>query len=201
MKILLTGFEPFGGEEINPSYEVIKRIPDTIEGCEIIKLELPTVFQESFDILKESLEQNQPDVVLSIGQAANRYGITVEKVAVNLIDSKIPDNHGNQPIDAVIREDGENAYFSNIPVRTIVDNIKGVGIPADISYTAGTYVCNYVLYQGLYWCNHINQDMKAGFIHVPFATEQGAKKDKMVPTMSMEDMRRALEVTIKTIIK
>ncbi|BCN30009.1 pyroglutamyl-peptidase I [Anaeromicropila herbilytica] len=200
MKILLTGFEPFGGEEMNPSYEIIKRMPDTIEGCEIIKLELPTVFQESFIVLKEAMDLYQPDVVLSIGQAANRFGITVEKVAINLVDSKIPDNQGNQPRDMIIREDGETAYFSNIPVRAIVDNMKEAGIPADISYTAGTYVCNYILYQELYCCNHINKDMRAGFIHVPYATVQGAKKERMVPTMSMDDMKRALEVAIKTII-
>lgn len=201
MKILITGFEPFGGEEMNPSYEAVKNLPDQIEGVEVIKMQIPTTFEDSMVSIERAIEKYNPEVVLNIGQAANRYGITIERVAINLIDSKIPDNKGEQPVDQVIKEDGENAYFTNLPVKEIVQNIKSAGIPAAISYTAGTYVCNYVFYQNMYACNKGGIDRKIGFIHVPYATIQGANKNIGVPTMSIRDMTEALEITIKTIIQ
>ena len=128
MKILVTGFDPFGGEATNPAIESVKLLPDTIEGAEIEKLEIPTVFHKSSDIMEEKIAQYKPDVVLCIGQAGGRFGITPERVAINQDDARIEDNEGNAPIDEAIREDGEPAYFSTLPIKAMVKEIQEAGI-------------------------------------------------------------------------
>ena len=150
MKVLVTGFDPFGGEKVNPAYEAVKLLPDTIAGAEIIKIEIPTVFTRSAEVLEEAIQKYRPDVVLDVGQAGGRSCMTVEKVAINLKEARIPDNDGEQPFDEPIREDGETAYFSTLPVKAMVENMRAHGIPAHISYTAGTYVCNCIMYNALY---------------------------------------------------
>ena len=146
MKILVTGFDPFGGEKINPAIESVKRLPDIIAGAEIIKLEIPTVAKKSLQKIDETIEKYNPDVILSIGQAGGRFDITVERVGINIDDFRIADNEGNQIIDEPVFPDGDSAYFSNLPVKSMVENIRKQNIPASVSYTAGTFVCNYVLY-------------------------------------------------------
>ena len=147
MKILVTGFDPFGGEPTNPAIESVKRIDDNIEGAEIIKLEIPTVFHKAADVVEAKIKEVKPDVVLSIGQAGGRYGIAVERVAINQDDARIEDNEGNQPIDVAIREDGAPAYFSTLPIKAMVEEIKKENLPANVSNTAGTFVCNHIMYQ------------------------------------------------------
>ena len=120
MKILVTGFDTFGGEPTNPAIESVKRIDDNIEGAEIIKLEIPTVFHKAADVVEAKIKEVKPDVVLSIGQAGGRYGITVERVAINQDDARIEDNEGKQPIDVAIREDGAPAYFSTLPILSLI---------------------------------------------------------------------------------
>lgn len=200
MKILVTGFDPFGGESINPALEAVKKLPDTISGAQIIKQEIPTVFERSIKVLEDAIKEHEPDVVLSVGQAGGRYDITVEKVAINLQDARIPDNDEAQPIDKKVFEDGENAYFATIPVKAIVDNINKAGIPASVSYSAGTYVCNNIMYAGLYLINKKYPHIRGGFIHVPFIPEQAIGK-KNAPTMSVSDITKALKEAIKTIVK
>ena len=200
MKILVTGFDPFGGEKVNPALEAVKKLPDTIAGAEIIKLELPTVFNKSINVLDIALDEIKPDVVLSVGQAGGRFDITVEKVGINLQDASIPDNDKEQPIDKKVFEDGENAYFATIPVKKIVENINKIGIPASISYSAGTYVCNNIMYAGLYYINKKYPNMKGGFIHLPFITEQAVGK-KNTASMSLNNIVSALEEAIKTIVE
>lgn len=200
MKILVTAFDPFGGEKVNPALEAVKKLPDTISGATIIKQELPTVFKRSICTLEKAIDDNNPDVVLSIGQAGGRYDITVEKVGINLQDARIPDNDNEQPIDEKIFEDGDTAYFATIPVKKIVDNMNEKGIPASISYTAGTYVCNNIMYAGLYFINKKNPQMRGGFIHVPFITEQAVGK-KNTPSMSLDNIVTALEIAVKTIVE
>ena len=146
MKILVTGFDPFGGEPINPAIESVKLLPDTIEGAEIIKLEIPTVVHKSLQVIHEAIQKHDPDMILSIGQAGGRSDLTVERVGINMDDCRIKDNEGNQPIDEPVFADGDAAYFSNLPIKAMVNEIRKNEIPASVSNSAGTFVCNHVLY-------------------------------------------------------
>ena len=199
MKILVTGFDPFGGEETNPAIESVKRIDENIEGAEIIKLEIPTVFHKASDVVEAKIKEVKPDVILSVGQAGGRYGITVERVAINEDDARIEDNEGNQPIDVKIREDGAPAYFASLPIKAMVGEIKKENIPASVSNSAGTFVCNHIMYQDLYLAEKYG-DIKAGFIHVPFLTEQVVDKPNTA-SMSLDDIVRGLNAAIRAIVK
>lgn len=201
MKILVTGFDPFGGEKINPAYEAVKLIPDKISNGDIIKLEIPTVFARSALVVEKAIEEYKPDVVLNVGQAGGRSSITVEKVAINLAEARIPDNDGDQPIDQMLQQDGENAYFSTLPVKAIVKNIREHGIPANISYTAGTYVCNSIMYNVLYMTHKKYTNIRAGFIHVPYSTEQAVLQKDGIPSMPVATIAKALEYAIEAIIE
>ena len=198
MKVLITGFEPFGGEPINPAWEAVKRLPDNIDGVEIVKLQIPTVFKKSAKKLFENIDTVKPDVVICVGQAGGRYEFCVERVAINLDDGRIPDNEGYQPVDVKVFEDGENAYFSNLPIKAMVEEVKKAGIPAAVSNTAGTYVCNHIMYSLLYYINKNNLNIKGGFIHVPYITEQVLDK-KNTPYMDLNTITRALETSIKAV--
>ncbi|HOK63327.1 MAG TPA: pyroglutamyl-peptidase I, partial [Soehngenia sp.] len=150
MKVLVTGFDPFGGEKVNPAFEAVKRLDDKIAGAQVIKVEIPTVFRKSIEILDKKIDEEKPDVVICVGQAGGRFDMTVERVAINISDASIEDNEGNMPIDEKIFEDGENAYFSSLPIKAIVSNMRNEKIPASVSNTAGTYVCNHIMYGLLY---------------------------------------------------
>lgn len=149
MKVLITGFDPFGGEKINPAWEAVRALPDNIDGIEVVKLQIPTVFKKSAKKLFENIDSVKPDVVICVGQAGGRYEFSVERVAINVDDGRIPDNDGYQPVDSPVFEDGENAYFSTLPIKAIVEEVKKAGIPAAVSNTAGTYVCNHIMYLSL----------------------------------------------------
>ncbi len=200
MKILLTGFDPFGGETVNPAYEAVKLVPENIKGMEIIKLEVPTVFRKGPAYIIEKIRETKPDIVLSIGQAGGRSAITVEFVGINHLDASIPDNEGFQPDGEKIVDKGENAYFSTLPVKAIAENIRANGYPAFISYTAGTYVCNEVLYTVLHYAKEHAPQLKAGFIHVPFALGQVIDKRDGTPSMSVRDIAKAIEHAIEAIV-
>ena len=199
MKILITGFDPFGGEKTNPAIESVKRIDENIEGAEIHKLEIPTVFHKAADKIEEKIKEIKPDVILSVGQAGGRYDLTVERVAINQDDARIPDNEENQPIDVKIREDGKNAYFATIPIKAMVEEIKKENIPASVSNSAGTFVCNHVMYQDLYLAEKYG-NIKAGFIHVPFLPEQVLDK-KDTASMSLDDIVKGLNAAVRAIVK
>ena len=198
MKLLLTGFTPFDGETINPALEAVKRVKSEIAGMEIVKLEVPTVFGESVQLVAEAIEREQPDFVLSVGQAGGRVAVTPERVAINVDDARIPDNAGQQPIDVPIFADGENAYFATLPVKAMAEAIREAGLPSALSNSAGTYVCNHLMYGVLYHLNRHHKDAKAGFIHVPYIPEQTADKPG-VPSMPLDDIVRALEAAIAAI--
>lgn len=200
MKILITGFDPFGGEKINPALEAVKNLPGQIAGAEIIKLELPTVFGKSAELLYKKMKEFNPDVILNIGQAGGRFDISLERVAINLDDARIPDNEGKQPLDETIRSDGSPAYFSSLPIKAIVENIKTNGIPASVSNTAGTFVCNHIMYQNLYFIEKEFPGSIGGFVHIPFLPDQVVTKAKE-PSMSLADITRALELAIETIVE
>lgn len=199
MKALVTGFDPFGGESINPSWEAVKSIKNTIAGAEIIKLQLPTVAYKSISQLHNKMVELNPDIVISVGQAGGRAGITPERVAINITDARIPDNEGNQPIDEVIFEDGDTAYFSNLPVKAMVQAIRDAGFPSSLSNTAGTYICNHVMYGILYYIQKEFPNTRGGFIHVPFATSQVADKPEM-PSMEIANITTALEAAIQAAV-
>lgn len=198
MKILLTGFDPFGGESINPSYEAIKKITINNPSVEVIKKELPTVFKKAIVVLDETIESVKPDVVVCTGQAGGRFDISLERVGINIVDARIPDNDGDQPIDEKIFKDGQEAYFSTIPIKAIVKHMRENGIPASVSNTAGTFVCNYILYGAMYLIDKKYPAIKGGFVHVPFLPEQVTEKVN-TPSMSLENITLAFEVMIETI--
>lgn len=194
MKIIVTGFDPFGGETINPSIECVKALPE-IEGVELIRLELPTVFKESAKRLNEVINDVKPDAVLSVGQAGGRPGITMERIAINVDDARIPDNISQQPIDEAIQLDGEAAYFTTLPIKRIVKAIREAGISAEVSNSAGTFVCNHIMYQSLFAATKADKPFKAGFMHIPFIPEQTTDK----PSLPLEESTRALQIAIETI--
>lgn len=198
MDILVTAFDPFGGEKINPALEVVKRLDTNIGAHTITKLEIPTVFHESKDVIAQKLAQQHFGAVLAIGQAGGRFEITPERVGINIDDARIADNKGNQPIDVAIQPDGAPAYFSNLPVKTMTEAIKAEGIPAKLSNTAGTFVCNHVLYQLGYLADTQFTDLLFGFIHVPFIPEQVTTKPE-TPSMSIDTMTKGLTAAIKVI--
>lgn len=196
-KLLLTAFTPFDGERINPALEAVKLVKDKIGKLKIVKLEVPTVFGKSIDTVREAIERERPDFVLSIGQAGGRAEITPERVAINLDDARIPDNEGNQPIDEPIFPDGENAYFSTLPVKAMVEAIRKEGLSSSLSNSAGTYVCNHLMYGVLYYLDK-RPSMKAGFIHVPYIPEQ-VKDKKGMPALPLSDIVRGLEAAIQAV--
>ena len=194
MKIIVTGFDPFGGEKINPSIECVKALPE-IEGVELFRVELPTVFKESAIRLNEVINDVKPDAVLCVGQAGGRPGVTMERIAINVDDARIPDNISQQPIDEVIQLDGEAAYFTTLPIKRIVNAIRKAGIPAEVSNTAGTFVCNHIMYQALFAATNADKSFKAGFMHIPFIPEQTTDK----PSLPLEESTKALQIAIETI--
>ncbi len=199
MKILITGFEPFGGESVNPAYEAVKLLPDMAGDIQIVKMEIPTVFGEAGKVVETGILQHQPDAVICVGQAGRRADIGVERVAINLVEASIPDNAGNQPMDVKVQEDGDTAYFATIPVKAMIKNIKDHGIPASISYTAGTYVCNSVMYDLLYLIDRKYPSIRGGFIHVPYATEQGVGKPVGTATMELSTISKALLYALEAV--
>ena len=199
MKILITAFEPFGGEKVNPALEAMKLLPDKIGEAQILKLELPTVFKKSIEKVWQHIDEYEPDIVISLGQAGGRACISIERVAINIDDTTMADNEGNMPVDQPIFKDGENAYFSNLPIKNMVEDIKKAGIPANISNTAGTYVCNHVMYGILYKIHKEKLDIKAGFIHVPFIPEQVVNKPERA-SMSLENIVKAVEIACKVLV-
>lgn len=195
MNILVTAFDPFSKEKTNPALEAVKLLPETIGEHTITKLEIPTVFNESVEAIKQQLKIETYDAVLAIGQAGGRFDLTPERVGINVDDARIADNKGNQPIDEVIQEDGAPAYFSNMPVKRLTQAIKDAGVPASLSNTAGTFVCNHVLYQLGYLHATTFPYIQFGFIHVPFIPEQVTNKPN-TPSMALDTIVKGLEAAI-----
>ena len=199
MKILVTGFDPFAGEKVNPALEAVKSLPSEIHGAEIHWVEIPTVFYRSAEVLEAEIVRFQPDAVLCIGQAGGRASLTPERVAINQDDARIPDNQGNQQIDTPIRLDGQAAYFSTLPIKAMVQAIKEEGLPATVSNTAGTFVCNHLMYQALYLADKKFPHMRAGFMHIPYMTEQVINKPNTA-SMNLTEIVRGIEAAIGAIV-
>ena len=200
MKILVTGFDPFGSDKINPAIEAVKKLPDTIKGAKIIKLEIPTVFNKSAQVVHQAIVKEQPDYVLNVGQAGGRSALTPERVAININDGRIPDNDGYQPLDEPIQPDGDTAYFTQLPIKAMAKAIRAAGLPAIVSNTAGTYVCNHIFYQVQYMRTKEFPKLKAGFIHIPFLPEQVITRPNQ-PSMALADIIKGLTAAIGAIVE
>lgn len=198
MKILVTAFDPFGGESVNPAQEAVRALPATIAGAQIVTAEVPTVFGAAIERAVEAIEQHRPDAVLCVGQAGGRFEVTPERVAINIDDARIPDNAGQQPIDEPIVADAAPAYFATLPVKAMVQAIREAGLPSSLSNTAGTFVCNHIMYGVLHHLATACPDVRGGFIHVPFIPEQVVTKPS-TPAMSLADITRALGAAIGAI--
>lgn len=199
VKLLLTGFEPFGGETVNPAQDALALVPDRIGTLGIVKLILPVVFGKSIAELRAALREHRPDAVLCIGQAGGRMEVTPERVALNLIDARIPDNENNQPADEPIFADGPAAYFATLPVKDMAAAIRIAGLPARVSNTAGLFVCNHVMYGALYHLAHELPGAIGGFMHVPYTPEQAARQATAQPSMATADIARAIVAAIGAI--
>ena len=193
-KLLITGFDPFGGENINPSWEAVKELPDHIGDWQITKMEIPTVFGAAADQVIAAAEGLQPNAILCIGQAGGRAAVTPEVVAINLQEARIPDNLGNQPMNIPVVKGGPAAYFATVPVREMVQAIQAANIPAALSYSAGTFVCNDLLYRLLHHFD--GTATQAGFIHVPYLPQQ-AKENQ--PSLPQEKIVEALQLAISVL--
>jgi pyroglutamyl-peptidase len=192
-KLLITGFEPFGGETINPSWEAVSRLPDVVGSFRLTKLQIPVVFGKAADLVARTAEELRPDVILCIGEAGGRNAITPEFVGINLRHAPIPDNDGNQPQDEPILLGGKTAYFSTLPVRKMCEAIKASGVPSQASYSAGAYVCNDLLYSLL--ARFENGKTGVGFIHVPYCAEQNK-----TPSMELNTLVKGLQIAIEAIL-
>ena len=209
MKILVTGFEPFNGGSVNPSEQIVYRLTAPA-GATLIKEILPVEFKKSKARLQELFRKHQPDIVLSIGQAGGRPEISVERVAINIDSVKssdgsrlLPDNAGDVPVDDAIETDGATAYFATLPIWDMVEAIQKAGVPAGISNSAGTYVCNHVMYVNLHLAAVEYPKMKAGFVHVPFLPEQIQQREDRarLAAMPLEDMVTALQAVLEVLKK
>ena len=189
MKILVTAFDPFGGAETNSSLEVLESLPERVGPAELEKLVLPTVFGEAARLAEAAAEKLRPEAVVCLGQAAGRKGITPERAALNLMDAERPDNAGNRPTDEPVVHGGPAAYFSTLPVKAMADAIRAAGVPAAVSSTAGTFVCNSLMYAMLHYAASRSPGLPCGFVHVP-GPEDG---------LSREDMTRGVAAALAAV--
>jgi pyroglutamyl-peptidase len=174
VRILVTGFEPFGGQSLNPSWEVARALHGlTLPGAQVTTVQLPCVFAQALPVLQQALATHSPDIVLALGQAEGRCDFSVERVAINVMDARIPDNAGAQPIDVPVIAGGPAAYFSTLPIKSLVAGLKAAGFPASVSQTAGTFVCNQVFYALQHTLAGLG--VYSGFVHLPLLPEQAAQ--------------------------
>lgn len=197
IKILMTAFDAFGGDTVNAAQETVRAVSAPGGDVELIRLELPTVFGASVELLTHAMRTHRPDAVVCVGQASGRASVTVERVAVNLMDARIPDNAGFRPVDEPVDADGPAAYFATLPVKQIVAAINGRGVSAEVSNTAGTYVCNQLMYGGLHCAAEHFPQMRVGFIHVPNLAGQGGENAAGQTAMEREKIVLALETAIE----
>lgn len=206
--ILLTGFQPFGGDESNPSWLAASMAADLWTGVgDLVPVELPVTFGESARLLREAIDDVVPDLVVCAGLAAGAPGIRVERVAINVDDARIPDNASASPIDEPIRSDGPAAYFSTLPIKAIARDLNAQGIVAQVSNTAGTYVCNHVFYSLMDYLAELNASddgaRRGGFVHVPSMPVPDANGlcSGAAPALPIEVSARALLIAIQTALR
>lgn len=198
-RILLTGFEPFDKDSVNPSWEVARALHgETIAGAQVHAVQLPCVFGAAMEVLDEALASLQPSLVISLGLAGGRSEITPERVAINIDDARIPDNAGKQPIDAPVVDKAPAAYFSTLPIKAMVRNLREAGLPASVSNTAGTFVCNHVFYALMHsLARRAAPGVRGGFIHIPALPQQAARHPGMA-SMALEAQVAGIREAIRT---
>ena len=199
--VLVTGFDPFESEPVNPSWEAVRTLDGQgISGADIFARQLPTVFGESRKVLGSLLQTLHPNVVIAVGQAGGRAEMSIERIAINVDDARIADNAGKQPIDVAIEHDGPSAYFSTLPIKAIVRELRAGGIPAAVSQTAGTFVCNHVFYGLMHAIARQKLPMRGGFIHIPYLPSQAAKHPGQ-PSMAHDTLVTGLRIIIETTLR
>jgi pyroglutamyl-peptidase len=194
--VLVTGFEPFAGERSNPSWEVCTRLPSAIAGLRVEVLKVPCEFRRSIEVTAAAIERHHPSLVVCVGQAGGRAHMSVERVAINVDDGRIADNAGTKPVDEPIAAGGPSAYFATLPIKAMVAEMRAMGVPAEVSNSAGTYVCNHLMYGVLHFLAASGNGARAGFIHVPYSEEQVLDKPG-VPSMALATMARGVEAAIE----
>jgi pyroglutamyl-peptidase len=194
--VLLTGFTPFGGEAVNPSWQAVRGLDGTmVEDHRVTAVELPTEFDGALPVLWRALRATEPRVAIAVGLAGGRDGISLERVAINLIDARIPDNAGAQPVDVPVLRGGAAAFFSTLPLKASLLALHDAGLAAHVSHTAGTYVCNQVFYALMHALRR-RRNTRAGFVHVPWLPEQAAAHGQ--PGMPLDELQRALRIIVRT---
>ena len=197
-KLLLTGFEPFLDFTVNPTMRIAEELDgQAIGGFSVVSKVMPVDFNSSGQHLLSYIEEVEPDAVISLGLAAGRFKITPERIAINVKDGE-PDNKGHKPVDEPIKEGGKPAYLTTLPARQMVDRLQKEGLPADISNTAGAYLCNNVMYEGLHYAETTKPDMHTGFIHIPASHELGIEHGK-IPSWSHADLVRGIKICIEVL--
>jgi pyroglutamyl-peptidase len=196
MNVLVTGFEPFGGDGINPSLEALRRLPARLGELEIATAALPVVFAAALPALREAIAVSAPEIVLSVGLAGGRAALSLERVAINVDDARIPDNEGNQPIGRPVVADGPAAYFATLPIKAAVAALREAGIPAVVSNSAGTFLCNHVFYGLMHEAARSGDAFRAGFLHVPYLPVQAAHVPD-APSMALEQIVEGIEIILR----
>jgi len=195
MKALVTGFEPFGGDRINPSFEALRRLPSRLGALDLVTWSLPVVYGSALDALREAIGEATPDIVLCTGLAGGRAELSLERVAVNVDDARIPDNDGNRPIDRPVVAGGPAAYFATLPIKAAVAALREVGLPAAVSNTAGTFLCNHVFYGLMHEAAAGAHRFRGGFLHVPFLPSQAARQPG-APSMALQQIVEGIEIIL-----
>lgn len=193
--VLVTGFDPFGGEALNPSWEICGRLPREIGGLRVETCRVPCEFRRAIEVVAEAIETHRPSMVVCLGQAGGRTHMSVERVAINVNDARMDDNAGSKPIDEPIARGGPAAYFSTLPIKAMALAMREAGVPAEVSNTAGTYVCNHLMYGVLHYLAGSGNAARAGFIHVPYAEAQVAGKPGL-PSLSLDTMVKGVQAAI-----
>ena len=196
MKALVTGFEPFGGDGVNPSFEALQRLPSRLGTLDIATQALPVIFGQALPMLRATIGATTPDIVLSIGLAGGRTSLSLERVAINVDDARIPDNAGNQPIDLPVIAGGPAAYFATLPIKAAVAALREAGIPAAVSNSAGTFLCNHVFYGLMHEAARAGGSFRAGFLHVPYLPSQVTRLPD-VPSMALEQIVEGIEIILQ----
>lgn len=196
MKAIVTGFEPFGGEQVNPSMEAVRRLPARVGPLDVATRILPTVFGLAWARLEAVLDELDPDLVLCVGEAGGRAELSLERVAINVEDARIADNEGNRPIDRPVVKDGPAAYFATLPLKAAATALVREGLPASVSNSAGTFVCNHVFYSLMHRAAARPPRLGAGLLHVPYLPAQAAANGGS-PSMALDDITRAIEIVLR----
>jgi pyroglutamyl-peptidase len=195
MQALVTGFEPFGDDAVNPSQEVVKRLPPRLGELAVVTRILPTAFGRALDVLEDAVLTTAPDIVLCVGLAGGRAALSLERVAINIDDARIGDNDGRQPIDVPVVAGGPAAYFATLPIKAAAAALRRAGLPAVVSNSAGTFVCNHVFYGLMHLGAMRRPELRGGFLHLPYLPEQAVHDG--APSMALDDIVRGVEIVLR----